>query len=154
MEAMNKWRGLVGLILLAAAFSCSEDRAFEEFHSFKSLSWEEKDTVNFDLQALQEIQGKKLVGVRFSEEYPYSNCYIRIIGRDTAGNVIDNKLINVPLFDSKSGKPRGKGFGNSFTTYDTLPFELSEQTRKLAFVQYMRQESLPGLEAIGLKILK
>lgn len=145
---------MIGLICLTLAFSCSEDRAFEEFHSFELLRWEEKDTVNFDLQSLKEIKGKKLVGVRFSEEYPFSNCYIRIIGRDTAGNVLDNKLINVPLFDSKSGKPRGKGFGNSYTTYDTLPFKLSEQTRELAFIQYMRQESLPGLEAIGLKILK
>lgn len=151
---MSKWKSLIGLVFLTLALSCSEDRAFEEFYSFEQLNWEERDTVKFDLQALEEIEGKKLVGVRFSEEYPYSNCYIRIIGQDTAGNVLDNKLINVPLFDSKTGKPRGKGFGNSFTTYDTLPFELSEQTRKLMFVQYMRQESLPGLEAIGFKILK
>jgi gliding motility-associated lipoprotein GldH len=154
MAAMSKLKTLIGLLVLTLAISCSDDRMFEEFHSFKSLSWEEKDTVNFDLQALKKVDGKKLIGVRFSEEYPFSNCYIRVIGKDTAGNVLDNRLINVPLFDSKSGKPRGKGFGNSFTTYDTLPFELSEQTRQLAFIQYMREEHLPGLEAVGLKILK
>lgn len=151
---MNKRKSLVGIFLLLSAFSCSEDRAFEEFHPFQSLNWDAKDTVKFDLRGVKEIGGKKLIGVKFNDEYSFSNCYIRVIGRDTSGNILDNKLINVPLFDSKSGKPRGKGFGNSFTAYDTLPFELSEHTRELAFIQYMRQESLPGLEAIGLKILK
>lgn len=151
---MSKWKSFLGLTFLALAFSCSEDRAFEEFHSFPALAWNEKDTVNFDLKALTGPTGRKLIGIRFSDEYPFSNCYIRVIGRDTAGAILDNKLINVPLFDSKSGQPRGKGFGNSFTAYDTLPFELSQQVSQLAFIQYMRQESLPGVEAVGLKILK
>ena len=151
---MNKWKSLICFISVPLVFSCSQDRTFEEFHSFELQSWEEKDSVNFDLRGLKEIKGKKLVGVRFSEEYPFSNCYIRIISQDSVGNILDNKLVNVPLFDSKSGKPRGKGFGNSFTTYDTLPFEFSELTSELAFIQYMRLESLPGLEAVGLKIIK
>jgi hypothetical protein len=60
----------------------------------------------------------------------------------------------VPLFDSKSGKPKGNGFGNSFTFYDTLPFPISANTSELIYLQYMRQENLPGIEAVGLKILK
>lgn len=151
---MNKWRGWVGLVLLTAAFSCSGDRVYEEFHSFNTNSWNEKDTVAFDLKDLKEKGGKKLIGVRYNEEYPFSNCYIRVISKDSTGNILDNKLINVPLFDSKSGQPKGGGFGNTFTLYDTLPFELAEQTSELEFLQYMRQEDLPGLEAVGLKILK
>ncbi|HSF54453.1 MAG TPA: gliding motility lipoprotein GldH [Algoriphagus sp.] len=151
---MNKWIGLVGLLFLTLAFSCSGDRVFEEFYSFKTLSWNEKDTVVFDLKALKEKSGQKLIGVRFNEEYPFSNCYIRVICKDTTGQILDNKLINVPLFDSKSGQPKGGGFGNTFTIYDTLPFEISDQTSEVVFLQYMRQENLPGLEAVGLKILK
>lgn len=142
------------MVLLTAAFSCSGDRVYEEFHSFNTNSWNEKDTVAFDLKDLKEKGGKKLIGVRYNEEYPFSNCYIRVISKDSTGNILDNKLINVPLFDSKSGQPKGGGFGNTFTLYDTLPFELAEQTSELEFLQYMRQEDLPGLEAVGLKILK
>jgi len=73
---------------------------------------------------------------------------------DSLNNVIENKLINVPLFDSKSGKPLGKGFGNTYTRYDTIPFLLNIETKKVTFLQYMRQNQLEGIEAIGLKILK
>ncbi|OOG76562.1 gliding motility lipoprotein GldH [Algoriphagus sp. A40] len=151
---MNNWKGWILLVFLAFTFSCSQDRVYEEFYAFQTLEWNEKDTVAFDLKDLQENRGKKLIGVRFNDEYPFSNCYIRVISRDTTGKILDNKLINVPLFDSKSGKPKGGGFGNTFTFYDTLPFELPEQTKEVVLLQYMRQENLPGLEAVGLKILK
>lgn len=141
-------------MFLVFSFSCSQDRVFEEFHGFSTNEWNEKDTVTFDLKDLKENRGKELIGFRFNEEYPFSNCYIRVISRDTTGQILDNKLINVPLFDSKSGKPNGGGFGNTFTFYDTLPFELPEQTQEVVFLQYMRQENLPGIEAVGLKILK
>ncbi len=142
------------MLSLTLACSCSGDRVFEEFYSFDSRSWSEKDTATFDLKEIAAKNGKKLIAVRYSEAYPFSNCYIRVVCRDTAGIILDNKLINVPLFDSKSGQPTGKGFGNTFTLYDTLPFEVPEHTREICLVQYMRQERLPGLEAVGLKILK
>jgi gliding motility-associated lipoprotein GldH len=151
---MNKWKGSLGILCLTLAFSCSQDRVFEDFYSFDSQSWSEKDTATFDLKEIKEKNGQKLIAVRYSEEYPFSNCYIRVISRDTTGIILDNKLVNVPLFDSKSGRPMGKGFGNTFMLYDTLPFEISEHTSEVRFIQYMRQESLPGLEAVGLKILK
>jgi len=151
---MNKWTFWIGIMTLCLASSCSGDRVYEEFYSFESNAWNEKDSASFDLKALPDKNGPKLIGIRYNEEYPFSNCYIRVISKDTTGAILDNKLINVPLFDSKSGKPKGSGFGNSFTAYDTLPFEVSDQSGELYFIQYMRQESLPGLEAVGLKILK
>jgi gliding motility-associated lipoprotein GldH len=153
MEAMNKWSKLLSLALLPFLISCMEDRVFEEFHSFKSNSWHEKDSVAFDLIDLDQLTGKKLIGIRFNETYPFSNFFIRIISEDSLGLVLDNKLLNIPLFDSKNGKPKGSGFGNTFTFYDTLPFDLSENTKRLIFLQYMRQDNLPGIEAVGLKIL-
>ena len=151
---MSNWKGLTGLLFLICAFSCGGDRAFEEFYSFDSQFWSERDTAAFNLKELEARTGKKLIAVRYNEEYPFSNCYIRVISSDTSGVILDNKLINVPLFDSKSGKPIGKGFGNSFTMYDTLPFEISEDASDVKYIQYMRQDKLPGLEAVGLKILK
>jgi gliding motility-associated lipoprotein GldH len=151
---MNKWCNLLSLALLPFLLSCTEGRLFEEFHSFESNSWSEKDSVAFDLMDLNQKSGKKLIGVRFNETYPFSNFYVRVISEDSSGILLDNTLINIPLFDSKNGKPKGTGFGNTFTFYDTLPFDLSENTKRLIFLQYMRQDNLPGIEAVGLKILK
>lgn len=151
---MNKQVNLLGLALLLILSACSGDRVFEEFHSINSNSWNEKDSITFDLSKVQQKSGKNLVAVRFSEDFPFSNFYVRVISEDSAGSVLDNKLINIPLFDSKSGKPKGDGFGNSYTFYDTLPFQIPNQTSKLIYLQYMRQENLPGIEAVGFKILE
>lgn len=151
---MNRLTGWIGLVVLIIASSCSGDRAFEEFHSINAPSWNDKDSIAFDLSELKEIGGKNLIGIRFTEDFPFSNLYIRVISQDSSGVELDNKLINIPLFDSKSGKPKGNGFGNTYTFYDTLPFQISERTSKLIYLQYMRQENLSGVEAVGIKILK
>lgn len=154
MEAMNKWRAIIGFVILSFCFSCSGDRVFEEFHSFNNLPWYEKDSVTFDLKELKIKSDKNLIGVRFTEAYPFSNLYLRVMSQDSSGVIIDNRLINMPLFDSKSGQPKGKGFGNTFTYYDTLPFQMSENTSKLVFLHYMRQDQLPGIDALGIKVIQ
>lgn len=153
MEVMNKLFVLIALPVLLITSSCSGDRIFEEFHSFNNQTWNEEDSVVFDLSELKQKSGKNLIGIRFSEVFPFSNFYVRVITEDSSGVILDNKLINIPLFDSKSGKPKGNGFGSTFTFYDTLPFQVSENTRKLVYLQYMRQQNLPGIEAVELKIL-
>jgi gliding motility-associated lipoprotein GldH len=135
-------------------FSCSSDRAFEEFHAFPGEQWTLQDTVSFDLDLEANNIGQSLIGVRFNESYPFSNLYVNFWMIDSAGSEVDSKLLNIPLFDSKSGKPLGKGFGNTFTKYDTLRFEINERVKKISILQYMRTEEITGLEAVGLKILK
>ena len=154
MEAMNKLLVLTCLSALFFGSSCSGDRVYEEFHSFNTQSWNEKDSIAFDLSELKQKSGTNLIGITFTEIFPFSNFYIRVISEDSSGVILDNKLVNIPLFDSKSGKPKGNGFGSTYTFYDTLPFQISENTSKLIYLQYMRQDNLPGVEAVGFKILK
>lgn len=150
---MNRW-SLLALVFVIMAWSCSGDRVFEEFYTIQTGSWNENDSVRFDLHELKEKSGQKLIAVKFNENYPFSNCYIRVISKDSTGKTLNNRLINVPIFDSKSGKPTGTGFGSTFTRYDTLPIPISDQAVSVTFLHYMRQEELPGIEAVGLKILK
>lgn len=154
MEAMNKPLVVISLGVLFLSSSCSGDRVYEEFHSFTTQSWNEKDSVVFDLSELKQKSGTNLIGIRFTEVFPFSNFYVRVISEDSSGVILDNKLINIPLFDSKSGKPKGNGFGSTYTFYDTLSFQISESTSKLIYLQYMRQQNIPGVEAVGFKILK
>lgn len=143
---------LLGVALFL--FSCGKNRVFEEYHSFGSTSWEENDSIKFDLSSLDSLKGKAIIGIRFSELYPYSNCYIKVIFRDSSKVVLADSLWNVPIFDKQTGKPIGKGFGNTFTTYDTLSFPFPTNTREVILLQYMRQAQLEGLEAVGLKVIK
>lgn len=142
------------LALLLFANACTGDRMYEEFHSFDTRTWNEKDSVFFDLSKVEQLNGKNLIGIRFSEDFPFSNLYVRVISQDSSRKILDNKLINIPLFDSKTGKPRGNGFGETFVFYDTLPFPISSGTNTMVYLQYMRQENIVGIEAVGLKVLK
>lgn len=143
---------LVALLLIST--SCSEARMYEQFYSFEDISWSEQDSALFDLRELSSLEGKSLIAVKYTEDYSYSNCYIRVVARDSSKKILQNKLLNVPIFDSKSGHPLGEGFGNTFTKYDTIPFDLPVETKEVVLVQYMRQVELPGIKAIGFKLLK
>ncbi|TDQ18452.1 gliding motility-associated lipoprotein GldH [Algoriphagus boseongensis] len=144
-----------GLLLsFGALVSCDGNRAFEEFHAFPGETWTLTDTVKFELNKEPNELGETLIGVRFNENYPFSNLYVNFWVNDSSGNVLETKLLNIPLFDSKSGKPIGKGFGDTFTKFDTLRFPLNEKGRSITILQYMRKEEVEGIEAIGIKILK
>jgi gliding motility-associated lipoprotein GldH len=143
---------LLGLVLVL--FSCGKDRMYEEYHSFDSELWQETDSIYFDLSNLDSIRGKAIVGIRYTEDYPFSNCYLKMIVRDSRAVVLMDSLVNVPVFDRQTGKPMGQGYGNTFTTYDTLPFAIPMKAAEVIFLQYMRQAELEGVEAVGLKVLK
>lgn len=151
---MIKVKNFLFFLLVMLAFGCSDDRIYEDFQAIPSGNWGMQDTLRFDLGNLDLTGRKSMIAVRFNEGYPFSNCYVRIISYDSAGIILENKLINVPLFDSKSGEPLGKGMGSTYTKYDTLPFSFKPETRSLTFLQYMRTDQLTGIEAVGLKILK
>jgi len=153
MKAMTR----IQLLLLASVLlliSCDGDRVYEDFHSFDQKGWEASDTVVFDLTELNNITGKSLVAVRYTEDFPFSNCYIKLIYRDSNKFVLNDTVWNVPIFDTQSGKPLGKGFGNTYTIYDTLPFSLPSKAKEVLLLQYMRQAELEGIEAIGIKVLR
>ena len=149
---MSKHSALfIGIALLL--ISCGKDRIFEEYHSFDSGNWEQTDSIKFDLSTLDSLFGSAVVGIRHTEEYPFSNCYIKILFKDSSNHVLLDSLWNVPLYDRQTGKPLGDGFGNTFTSYDTLTFPIPIRTKEAVFLQYMRQPKLEGVEAIGLKIV-
>jgi gliding motility-associated lipoprotein GldH len=153
-KAMTKLyqASLLGIVLLL--FSCGKDRVYEEYHSFEGTNWEESDSVKFDLSSLDSLKGQAIIGVRYTEAYPFSNCYIKVIYRDSSKVVLSDSLWNVSIFDKQTGKPIGEGFGNTFTAYDTLSFPLPAGTKEVIFLQYMRQANLEGVEAVGFKIVK
>lgn len=145
-------QALLALVMILS--SCSKDRMFEEYHSFGTSTWEESDSVKFDLSSVDSLKGKAMIGVRYTEDYPFSNCYIKIICRDSSKMVVVDSLWNVPIFDTQTGKPIGDGFGNTFTTYDTLSFSLPARTEEVVLLHYMRQSEVAGIEAVGFKIIK
>ncbi|MEP0712999.1 gliding motility lipoprotein GldH [Algoriphagus sp.] len=151
---MNKVKKSLFIFLVFVSAACTDGRIYEDFHALPNQNWEVQDSLVFDLSDVNLVNTPNLVAVKFNEEYGFSNCYLRVISKDSSGLVLENKLINMILFDPKSGEPLGEGFGNSYTRYDTLPFVFNPLTKSVTLLQYMRQDQLPGVEAVGIKILK
>jgi gliding motility-associated lipoprotein GldH len=134
--------------------ACNSDRVFEEFTGFSSLSWALVDTVSFKINEVDTLNTRSLIGIRYNKDYEFHNLYVRYQLKDSLGRVQQDSLINISLFDSRTGKPLGKGFGNRLTLYDTLPLDQVPQKSRIDFFQYMRKDTLNGLEAVGLKIVR
>ncbi len=152
MEGKNKL--FLFLLFLGIAASCDSDRIFEEYHGMQELHWSLEDTASFEVEVVDPNASTALLGVRYNDTYEFHNLYIRYLLADSLGNTLMDSLINIHLFDPKSGKPLGDGFGNVQTKYDTLPWMdvPPGQMYKFQFIQYMRVEELGGIEAVGLKI--
>ena len=142
------------LLFLIFLGSCDGNRVYEEFQDIPSQVWSINDSLVFQLPELEVSDKTGLLGIRFKESYSFTNFYVKLISQDSSGLILDEKLVNMVLFDPKSGKPQGKGFGDTFTSYDTLDFHFPPETKKITLLQYMREEQLSGIEAVGLKIIK
>lgn len=143
--------GIILSILVLSA--CGTDRLYEDYQGMSGLKWNIEDTVRFDLNPAAQ-KGKMLIAVKHTDAYEFRNLYVRYVLRDSSNHILENTLVNIPLFERTSGSPLGKGFGGTFTKYDTLPISVDSSVSSVQFIQYMRTETLNGIEAIGLKVVK
>lgn len=157
MKGKNKLF-LSSLLLLNMALlqACGSDRVFEEYKGMDSHLWALSDTVTFELDSLDTERAISTIGIRYNDNFEFHNLYVRYLLKDSLGLHLEDSLINIELFDAKTGKPLGKGFGNVFTKVDTLPHTgfSKNQFMKVHFIQYMRKDQVKGIEAVGLKIFK
>lgn len=146
---------LSGFVLASILFliGCDSSRLYEEYRGMDSGSWNLNDTVTFVVpKPLPD--SKTLLAVKYTNEYEFRNLYLTYFLKDSLNQTIESQLIDIPLFDSKSGRPLGKGYGNTFTKFDTISIDSPKTFYSIQLVQYMRTDQLKGIESLGLKILK
>jgi gliding motility-associated lipoprotein GldH len=144
------------LALLGVICACDSSRLYEVHHELGEDQWNLVDTLEFSLEELEDLPFKALVGVKYTDDYEFHNLYLRYIFSDSLGQVQYDSMVNLALFDAKTGKPLGGGFGRRYTKFDTLPidFDQGKMPVKASLVHYMREEQLVGLTSVGLKLLK
>lgn len=155
MEKSNILKPYILFVLTGILLSCNPDRVFEDYQGMETLQWAMSDTVTFDLNPVKSDSVLSTIGIRYNDQYEYHNLYVKFLKTDSLGVILQDSLINIDLFDAKTGEPLGEGFGNVFTKYDTLPFGNLDENRflRIHFLQYMRKEQIEGIEAVGLKIV-
>jgi gliding motility-associated lipoprotein GldH len=144
---------VIHLLFCLLVFGCDGSRLFEKYHGMETGSWNVMDTVSFDLPKIAESH-KTIVGVKYNGDYEFRNLYLTYLLKDSLDQIIESRLLEISLFDNKSGKPLGSGFGNTFTKYDTLPLMTNRPYSRIQFLQYMRVDEIDGIEALGVKVLR
>ena len=144
---------VIPLLVCVFLMGCDQSRIFEKYQGMETGFWNVADTVSFDLPKLSDTH-KSIVGIKYNDDYEFRNLYLTYLLKDSLDHVIETQLVEIPLFESTSGKPLGSGFGNTFTIYDTLPLLTNKPYVKIQLLQYMRVDQIAGIEAVGIKIVR
>ncbi len=142
------------IVLMLILLSCDSSRLFETNYTFENKLWN-IDTIPEFRFKIEDTQPKNVfINIRNSISYPYQNLYLSYTLTDDQGTELAQELVNLQLFDEKTGKPFGKGNSiyahqteilNNFTFPGTGDFQI-----KIA--HYMREVDLSEILSVGLRV--
>ena len=146
------------MALLAILFSCDSSRVYEENKDFDGPFWP-KSTVpafTFDIEDTSESYNI-FINVRNGFDYPFYNLYYEYAIRDSLGITLEKDMLELILFDSKSGEPFGSGLGDLFDhqkpVLENYQFPQPGQY-SIAFTHFMRPDTLPLILSVGARVEK
>ena len=148
----------VGLGFVGLLTACDPNRVFEENTDFATSSWDVQQKPAFTF-AIADTTARYDVyfNVRYAPAYGYYNLYLQASLKGPAGLVGRPMLHQLLLLDPKTGEPKGKGTGD---IYDLQALAMPNQhfakagNYTITLEQYMRQDQLPGLMAVGVRVAK
>ena len=145
-------------IILFVLYSCGPSSIYEQHKEFDTYGWQVDDVKEFNFRIPDPSKKYDLYyQLRYTSDYEKYNHYFKHFLEDTTHSIISSELNVANLFDSKTGKPIGKGFSD---TYDLEVLILQDQEFPVAgnyiaaFQHYMRYDTLKGVKAVGLKVLE
>lgn len=148
--------GMVVAICLLATLSCNHNRVYEVYQTLETEGWH-KDTIptfHFEIADTLSIYNV-FVNIRNKNNYPYSNLWLFIDIEAPDQSVLrDTFEISLARPD---GKWLGKGIGNLFdlqALYKRNVYFPVSGTYTIHLQQGMRNELLPGVNDIGIRIEK
>ena len=145
------------LLLLVLIAGCSDDtRVYERNIDMPGNLWLADSIAEFEFEIVNTDESYNLhYNVRNSISYPYHNLYVQYTLEDSLGNVLSKALQNMDLFDPVTGKPLGDGLGDIFD-HRILAIPNHQFPRegwyRFKIQQFMRQDSLPLIMSVGLRV--
>ena len=165
LRSFNCRAAWLALLPLAVALSaCDPQRVYEENVDLKSPSgdayvWDVQQRPTFTF-AITDTAARYNVffNVRNASGYGFYNLYLRHTLTGPAGRPVGPSLLHqMLLMNPKTGEPLGAGAGDIFDhQFLALPHQRFAKpgTYKLTLEQYMRQNQLPGIMAVGVRVEK
>ena len=151
-----RWAFVIGFLSLLTA--CDPNQVFEQNTDFPNYSWDvqQKPAFTFTIQDTTASYDV-FFNVRYASAYGFYNLYMKHTLTGPGGAVGKPLLHQVLLLNPKTGEPKGSGTGD---IYDIQFLALPKQhfakagNYTLTLEQYMRQDQLPGLMAVGVRVAK
>ncbi len=148
------------LCLFAALAACTEARHYEKNYDIVDTKWAADSLYVFEFE-IKDATAKYdfFYNLRNDLLYPYQNIYVAFYLENAQKEVIDQELQNITLFDPKTGKPFGSGFGDTYSHQLPIPKLTNFKFPKAGKYTYrleqrMREDPLPKIRSVGLKIVK
>ena len=155
----NDMRGLLFYTFIVASFvffGCDQRRIFEGKKDFTEGYWVFNNPAQFEFEISETDKTYNLiVNVRNTAKYQYQNVYLQYYLEDSTGRLVSKELKNIQLFNTITGVPLGKGLGDIFDVERTFLENYSFKDPgkyQLRIDQFMRQDSLPEILAVGLRV--
>ncbi len=150
---------LVAITVAILFCACDERRVYEKNFDFDSRFWRIHQQPEFEFEIQDSTAQYNLYcNLRNSVAYPYSRLFVNYYLRDSTGGLLRKGLLEMYLFDQKSGKPFGQsGIGDIYD--QRVPVLTAFQfpyagNYSIGFQQYMRLDTLDGILAVGLRVEK
>ncbi|WP_066830154.1 gliding motility lipoprotein GldH [Rufibacter ruber] len=148
--------GLFALMLLLA--SCDTNRVFEENQDLPENQWPVNLAPVYTFEITDTTQRFNVYfNVRNAVHYPFYNLYLRHYLTAPNGELLNSYLHEMYLMDPKTGEPLGSGagdiFDHQFRALKNVTFRQAG-TYRLKLNQYMRQDPLPGIMSVGVRVEK
>lgn len=154
---MRKASLLILSILLLV--SCSDSSiVYQTMNNLDNSYWAQTNPQKFEVEITDPNASYSMFYLmRYSEDYPYYNIWINKSVTNDKKQMISKKLQGADLFNGKTGEPNGGGFGNNFD-YEILSDSILRFPQAGVYTieldQYMRQDTLKGVVAVGIKLKK
>jgi gliding motility-associated lipoprotein GldH len=149
---------LLCLASVLILIGCDEQRVFEKNVDLAGNQWYIDTVPSFSFRIDDvSIPYNIYYNVRNAVNYPYYNLYVTYYLQDSSGKQLSSALQNLLLADAKTGKPLGDGLGDIF---DHQILSLKEYrfpyagTYTFRIRQYMRQDPLPLIMSVGVRVEK
>lgn len=147
---------IISAFIMLFALSCNSPDIYDEYKAVEKEGWYKEDTISFNPTISDTLQRYNLIiNLRHNTDYKYRNVYFftttHFPNGDTNRDTIELKVAK------KSGEWIGEGFG-AIKTYRRMLLRGIRFDHKgeyvFEFCQAMREDTLQGIEDIGLQIQK
>ncbi len=146
------------MALFAILIACDSGRIYEENEDFEGPFWPKGSIPEFTFN-IEDVSDSYniFINVRNGFEYPFYNLYYEFDLQDSVGKTIDKDMLELILFDAKTGEPLGSGLGDLFDHQKPVlenyqfPYPGSYS---IAYTHFMRTDTLPLVLSVGTRVEK